>query len=211
VGRGSTLFDEAWFFSRAAMTTFGGAYAVLAYMNQAAVLQYGWMTTSQMVSGLGLAESTPGPLIMVTEFVGFVAAYQHPGGFPPLVAAILGAVVATWATFAPCFLWIFLGAPFIEQLRGHVRLSMALTAITAAIVGVVLDLALWFAVHTLFTDVAERRILGGPVPVPIWSSIDGFAVAAAGACFIGLWRFRWNVVPVVIGSACAGLLYSLVR
>ncbi len=210
-GRDSTLSQQAWFFSKAAVVTFGGAYAVLAYMNQAAVVQYGWVTTSQMVTGLGLAESTPGPLIMVTEFVGFVGAYQHPGSLDPFVAGVLGAIVATWATFAPCFLWIFLGAPFIEQLRGNERLSMALTTITAAVVGVVLNLAVWFAVNTLFTTVNERQILGGPVPVPVWSSIDGFTVVVALVSFVGLWRFRWNVVPVVIGSALAGLVYTLVR
>ena len=150
-GRDSTLSQQAWFFSKAAVVTFGGAYAVLAYMNQAAVVQYGWVTTTQMVTGLGLAESTPGPLIMVTEFVGFVGSYQHPGSLDPLVAGVLGAIVATWATFAPCFLWIFLGAPFIEQLRGNQRLAMGLTTITAAVVGVVLNLAVWFAVNTLFT------------------------------------------------------------
>jgi len=210
-GRDSTLSQQAWFFSKAAVVTFGGAYAVLAYMNQAAVVQFGWVTTSQMVTGLGLAESTPGPLIMVTEFVGFVGAYQHPGPLDPLVAGVLGAIVATWATFAPCFLWIFLGAPFIEQLRGNVRLSMGLTTITAAVVGVVLNLAVWFAVNTLFSTVNERQILGGPVPVPVWSSVDGFAVFVALVCFAGLWRFQWNVVPVVLGSATAGLIYTLVR
>jgi len=148
---------------------------------------------------------------MVTEFVGFVGSYQHPGGLDPLLAGVLGALVATWATFAPCFLWIFLGAPFTEQLRGRERLSMGLTTITAAVVGVVLNLALWFAINTLFTTVNEKQILGGPVPVPVWSSIDRFAVVVATVCFIGLWRFRWNVVPVVIVSAAAGLVWTLVR
>jgi chromate transporter len=178
-------------------------------MTQAAVVQYGWLTTTQMVTGLGLAESTPGPLIMVTEFVGFVGAYQHPGTLDPLVSGLLGALVATWATFAPCFLWIFLGAPFIEHLRGNVRLSMGLTSITAAVVGVVLNLAIWFAINTLFTSVREVQWLGGPVPVPVWSSIDWFAIAVAAACFVGIWRFRWNVVWVVGASAIAGLIYTL--
>jgi len=208
-GPSSTLSQQAWFFSKAAVVTFGGAYAVLAYMTQAAVVQYGWLTTTQMVTGLGLAESTPGPLIMVTEFVGFVGAYQHPGTLDPLVSGLLGALVAKWATFAPCFLWIFLGAPFIEHLRGNVRLSMGLTSITAAVVGVVLNLAIWFAINTLFTSVREVQWLGGPVPVPVWSSIDWFAIAVAAACFIGIWRFRWNVVWVVGASAVAGLIYTL--
>lgn len=208
-GSDSTLSQQAWFFSKAAVVTFGGAYAVLAYMTQAAVVQFGWLTTTQMVTGLGLAESTPGPLIMVTEFVGFVGAYQHPGTLDPLVSGLVGALVATWATFAPCFLWIFLGAPFIEHLRGNARLSMGLTAITAAVVGVVLNLALWFAINTLFTIVREVTWLGGPVPVPVWSSVDWFATALAAVCFVGLWRFRWNVVWVVVASAVAGLIYTL--
>jgi chromate transporter len=191
--------------------TFGGAYAVLAYLTQAAVVQYGWLTTTQMVTGLGLAETTPGPLIMVTEFVGFVGAYQHPGSLDPLVSGLLGALVATWATFAPCFLWIFLGAPFIEHLRGNARLSMELTAITAAIVGVVLNLALWFATNTLFSTVRSIDVLGGPVPLPVWSSADWFAIGVAVVAFIGLWRYRWNVIPVVVGSAICGLVYTLVR
>jgi chromate transporter len=210
-GPDSTLSQQAWFFSKAAVVTFGGAYAVLAYMTQAAVVQYGWLTTTQMVTGLGLAESTPGPLIMVTEFVGFVGAYQHPGTLDPLVAGLLGALVATWATFAPCFLWIFLGAPFIEHLRGNARLSMGLTAITAAVVGVVLNLALWFAINTLFSTVRNVDVLGGPVPLPVWSSADWFAIGVAAVAFIGLWRHRWNVIPVVVGSAICGLVYTLVR
>lgn len=210
-GPDSTLSQQAWFFSKAAVLTFGGAYAVLAYMTQAAVVQYGWLTTTQMVTGLGLAESTPGPLIMVTEFVGFVGAFQHPGTLDPLVSGLLGSLVATWATFAPCFLWIFLGAPFIEHLRGNVRLSMGLTAITAAIVGVVLNLALWFATNTLFSTVRSVDVLGGPVPLPVWSSADWFAISVAAVAFIGLWRYRWNVIPVVVGSAICGLVYTLVR
>lgn len=204
------MTQQAWFFSKAAMVTFGGAYAVLAYINQAAVTQLGWLAPGQMVTGLGLAESTPGPLIMVTEFVGFVGAYQHPGDLDPVVAGILGAAVATWAMFAPCFLWIFLGAPFIERLRGNVCLSTALATITAAVVGVVLSLAVWFAIHTLFEQVREVQIFGGPVPIPAWGSIDWFALLVAGVTFVGLWRFRWNVVPVVVGSAIAGLVYGWV-
>jgi chromate transporter len=209
-GGGDTLTDQAWFFSQAAVVTFGGAYAVLSYINQAAVTQFGWLLPGQMVTGLGLAESTPGPLIMVTEFVGFVGAYQHPGNLDPVVAGVLGAIVVTWATFAPCFLWIFLGAPFIERLRGNARLSTVLTTITAAVVGVVLNLAVWFGIHTVFDQVREVELFGGPVPVPVWSSIDPFAVAIAVVSFVGLWRFRWHVVLVVLGSAVAGLIYELV-
>jgi chromate transporter len=206
---GDTLTQEAWFFSKAAMVTFGGAYAVLAYINQAAVSQFHWLLPNQVVAGLGLAESTPGPLIMVTEFVGFVGAYQNPGNLDPVVAGVLGAIVVTWATFAPCFLWIFLGAPFIERLRGDQRLSTALTAVTAAIVGVVLNLAAWFGIHTLFDRVRDVGVFGGPIPVPVWSSVDWFALSVAVISFVGLWRFRWNVVPVVLVSGAVGLLYKL--
>jgi chromate transporter len=209
-GSGDTLTQEAWFFSKAALVTFGGAYAVLAYINQAAVTQFHWLLPHQVVVGLGLAESTPGPLIMVTEFVGFVGAYQHPGNLDPTIAGVLGAMVVTWATFAPCFLWIFLGAPFIERLRGNVRLSTALTTVTAAVVGVILNLAVWFAIQTLFDRVREVDLLGGPIPVPVWSSIDEFAVAVAAISFVGLWRYRWNVVTVVIASGLAGLVHQLV-
>jgi chromate transporter len=195
-----------WFFSKAALVTFGGAYAVLAYVDQAAVGVFGWLRPGQMAVGLGLAESTPGPLSMVLEFVGFVGAYQHPGGFPPLVAGILGATVAVWATFAPCFLWIFLGAPYVERIRGNVWLASALETVTAAVVGVIANLAVTFGVVTLFRDVRLVAFLGGEFPRPVWTEIDAFAVAVAAVAFVGLWRYRWHVVPVIAGSAAAGLV-----
>jgi chromate transporter len=195
-----------WFFSRAALVTFGGAYAVLAYVNVAAVSTYGWLLPGQMVVGLGLAETTPGPLIMVLEFVGFVGAYQNPGGLDPLAAGVLGAAVVTWATFAPCFLWIFLGAPYIEGLRGNRRLGAALATITAAVVGVIANLGVTFAIATLFDEVENVRLFGGDVPVPVWSSIDPFAFVVAVGAFVGLWRFRWPIVPVVLAGGLAGLL-----
>jgi chromate transporter len=198
--------QEALFFSQAAMVTFGGAYAVLAYVNQAAVHQFGWLLPGQMVTGLGLAESTPGPLIMVTEFVGFIGAYRNPGGLDPSVAGIIGAVVTTWATFAPCFLWIFLGAPYIERLRDNRRLTTALSAITAAVVGVVLNLAVTFAAATLFDEVRTADFLGGPVPVPSVASLDLFAFVVATASFVALWRLRVNILWVIGASALAGLL-----
>ena len=209
-GSGDTLTDMSFFFSKAALVTFGGAYAVLAYINQAAVLRYGWLLPGQMVAGLGLAESTPGPLIMVTEFVGYVGAYRNPGGLDPAVAGALGALVATWATFAPCFLWIFLGAPFIERLRGNARLSAGLATITASIVGVIASLAVTFGILTLFERVRSVEMFGGPVPVPVVSSIDPFVVAVAVVAFLCMWRFRWNVVWIVIAAALAGLLHLLV-
>jgi chromate transporter len=202
----STLADMGWFFSKAALVTFGGAYAVLAYVDQAAVGVFGWLRSGQMAVGLGLAESTPGPLIMVLEFVGFVGAYQHPGGLPPLLAGILGATVAVWATFAPCFLWIFLGAPYVERIRGNVRLASALQTVMAAVVGVIANLAVTFGVLTLFREVRVVAFLGGEFPVPVWTEVDPFALVVAVTAFVGLWRFRWHVVPVIVGSAAAGLV-----
>jgi chromate transporter len=189
------------------MVTFGGAYAVLSYINQAAVQQFGWLDPGQMVTGLGLAESTPGPLIMVTEFVGYLGAHRFPGGLEPTVAGALGAAVTTWATFAPCFLWIFLGAPFIERLRGNRTVDTALASVTAAVVGVILNLALTFAFAVLFEEVRVARALSVTFPVPEVSSIDPFAMGLAAAAFIVLWRYRLNVLWVVGGSAATGLLY----
>jgi chromate transporter len=207
-GPGDTLTDMGWFFSKAALVTFGGAYAVLSYVNVAAVVQYGWLLPGQMVVGLGLAETTPGPLIMVLEFVGFVGAYQHPGDLSPLAAGVLGAVVATWATFAPCFLWIFLGAPYIERLRGNRRMAAALETVTAAVVGVIANLALTFAIQTVFEQVRFVDTVDGSIPVPVWSSVDVFALVVATVSFVGLWRFRWKVLPVIGASALAGLVVN---
>lgn len=209
-GTGDTVSHEAVFFSQTAMVTFGGAYAVLAYINQAAVQHFGWLSAGQMVTGLGLAESTPGPLIMVTEFVGFMGAYRFPGGLSPVVAGILGATVTVWATFAPCFLWIFLGAPFIEQLRGNKAVGGALSAVTAAVVGVILNLAVTFGIVALFDSVRRGELLHVTFPLPEPSSLDVFALALAVAGFIALWRYRLNVLWVVGGSAAAGLLYRSV-
>jgi chromate transporter len=205
-GTDDTLAREAFFFSQAALITFGGAYAVLAYINQAAVQTYGWLQPGEMVTGLGLAESTPGPLIMVTQFVGFVAAYRFPGGLEPLTAGILGALVTVWATFAPCFLWIFLGAPYIERLRGNAALSAALSSITAAVVGVILNLAVIFAVFALFGSVDQGSFLSLTFPLPDLATLDLFAATVAVIAFLGLTRQKWNVLWVVAGSAVAGLV-----
>ena len=210
-GAPKVLGEQAFFFSQAAMVTFGGAYAVLAYINQAAVEHYGWLLPGQMATGLGLAESTPGPLIMVTEFVGFMGAYRNPGGLDPVVAGVLGAVVTTWATFAPCFLWIFLGAPYIERLRGNRALTAALASITAAVVGVILNLAITFGAHVIFERVEAVEILGGPVPVPSLPSVNVFALGVATVAFVTLWRFRVNILWIVAGSAVAGVARVLLQ
>jgi chromate transporter len=209
-GTPPVIGEQAAFFSKAALVTFGGAYAVLAYINQAAVQQYGWLLPGQMIAGLGLAESTPGPLIMVTEFVGFLGAYQNPGNLSPTAAGVLGAAVTTWATFAPCFLWIFLGAPYVERLRGNRTLAASLSTITAAVVGVILSLAITFGIHTLFDSVRTEIVFGGPIPVPDVGSLDPFALAVAAASFVALARFKVNVLWVVLASATAGLVKVLV-
>lgn len=157
LGPESVYVQEGIFFSQTAVLTFGGAYSVLAYIGQEAVNRFGWLKPAEMMDGLGMAETTPGPLIMVVQFVGFMGAYRNPGDLPPLVAGMLGAVITVWVTFVPCFFWIFLGAPYIERLRGNLNLSAALSSVTAAVVGVVLNLAIWFGIHVLFADVAEVR------------------------------------------------------
>jgi len=186
-----TLWRQGLFFGKAAMVTFGGAYAVLPYVSQQAVAQSHWLGAGQMMDGLALAETTPGPLIMVLQFVGFVGAWQQPAPFPPLVAATLGAAITTWATFVPCFLWIFLGAPYIERLREHARLNAALSAITAAVVGVILNLAVWFALHVL---------------VPAGQAVNWWGAAVALVAFVGMQRWTWNIGAVVAGAAGLGLL-----
>jgi chromate transporter len=210
-GGDDTLTTEALFFSRAAVVTFGGAYAVLAYIKQAAVVRYGWLSAPDVAAGLGLAESTPGPLIMVTEFIGFFAAYRFPGDLPPLTAGVVGALVTTWATFAPCFLWIFLGAPFVERLRGNRALGSALSGVTASVVGVIASLGLSFGVGVLFDRAATRQPFGAPIALPIWSSVDGFAVTVAVAAALAIHRLHVNVVWVVLGAGALGWLRSLVR
>ena len=191
----SVLVKDGVFFSKAAMVTFGGAYAVLPYVGQQAVRHFGWLTPAQMVDGLGLAETTPGPLIMVVQFVGFLAGWNMGGPLPPLLNATLGALLTTWVTFVPCFMWIFLGAPYVERLYGHPRLTAALSAITAAVVGVVASLAVWF---------------GGQVFLPAGGGVDGFAIGVALVTLLGLVRWDWDVVLVVVGSGLAGLVRLLI-
>ena len=193
LGRQHTVFLEGIFFSKAAVVTFGGAYAVLPYVSQQAVENYHWLGPGQMLDGLGLAETTPGPLIMVLQFVGFLGGWNHPGNLPPLLAATLGALITTWTTFVPCFLWVFLGAPYIEKLRGAKQLTAALSTVTAAVVGVILNLAVWFGLHVIF---------------PATGKVDWFAVAICLVAFIGMLRWKWSVIPVVLGSGLAGLAWK---
>ena len=190
------LSQLAWFFSRLAMVTFGGAYAVLAYMSQEVVARHGWLTPRQMLDGLGLAETTPGPLILVTEFVGFLAAFRN-AGTAALWQGLLGAAVALWATFAPCFLWIFAGAPYIDRLGTQPRLRGALAGITAAVLGVILQLAVWFAMHVLFASVGSWR--AGPVhlPAPDARTLDLAALALTLVSAVLLLRLRWSVHRVL--------------
>jgi len=190
LGWNHSVFAQALFFSKAAVVTFGGAYAVLPYVAQEAVANYGWLAPGQMMDGLGLAETTPGPLIMVLQFVGFVGAWQHPGDLPPLAAATLGAAVTTWVTFVPCFLWIFLGAPYVERLRTHRGLTAALSTITAAVVGVIASLAVHFGAEVIF---------------PGRTSVDWLGLALALGGFAGLVRWKWGVIPVILGGLAIGL------
>jgi chromate transporter len=192
------------------MVTFGGAYAVLAYVAQQAVQHYNWLKPTEMLDGLGMAETTPGPLIMVLQFVGFMAAYRDPGALSPLVAGTLGGLLATWVTFTPCFLWIFVGAPFIEHLRGMSALNSALAAITAAVVGVVLNLALWFAIHTIFAETMPVRAWPLAFDVPVLSSLDPWALGLSMAAAVAIFRLKWGMIPTLAGSCAAGVALHLV-
>src|SRR5437763_1215037 len=184
-----------------AVVTFGGAYAVLAYMAQQAVETYGWLRPGEMLDGLGMAETTPGPLIMVVQFVGFMAAYRDPGSLPPLLAGTLGGLLATWTTFVPCFLWIGLGAPFIERLRDNKPLSGALAGITAAVVGVILNLAIWFALHTWFRETVPVGAWGLGFDMPVLSSLNPWALALSVAAMIAIFRFKAGAMQVL--AACS--------
>jgi chromate transporter len=195
------------FFSQAALVTFGGAYAVLVYVGQQAVENFGWLTPREMLDGLGMAETTPGPLIMVLQFVGFMAAYRNPGPLSPVLAGMLGATVTVWVTFVPCFLWIFLGAPYIEYLRGNKSLSTALSGITAAVVGVILNLALWFSIHTIFAKVDNFYLGALHLQIPAWSTVDWVALLIAGGAFVAVFRFKTGMVWTLGGCALAGLSY----
>lgn len=209
LGKESVFLDVAWFFSTAAVLTFGGAYSVLAYISQEAVTTFGWLEPGEMISGLGMAETTPGPLIQVVQFVGFMGPYRDPGSLGALQAGISGAVVATWVTFIPSFMWIFLGAPFIENLRGKPALTSALSTVTAAVVGVVLNLAIWFALFTLFATVGEWRGFGALIYRPDLSTIDWAAAAIALGAAVAIFKFKLATLKVVIAAAAVGVAYQL--
>jgi chromate transporter len=209
-GQENVFSQIAIFFSKMAMVTFGGAYAVLAYVAQQAVEHYHWVQPREMLDGLGMAETTPGPLIMVLQFVGFMAAFRDHGSLSPMLAGTLGGLLATWVTFTPCFLWIFMGAPFIEVMRGNKALAGALTAITAAVVGVILNLSIWFAIHTVFREVTSVHSFGLAFEMPILSSVDPYALALAVGGAIAIFRFNVGMLYVLGGSCIAGLVLRLV-
>ncbi len=209
-GSENVFAQIAVFFSKMAVVTFGGAYAVLAYVAQQAVETYHWLKPPEMLDGLGMAETTPGPLIMVLQFVGFMAAFRTPGDLPPLLAGALGGLLATWVTFTPCFLWIFLGAPYIETVRQNKALSGALAAITAAVVGVILNLAIWFAIHTLFHKTVAVEGYGLSFDVPVLSSVDFWSLALSIAAAIAIFRFRVGILQTLAGSCLSGMGLFLV-
>ncbi len=210
LGSGNVFSQIALFFSKMAMVTFGGAYAVLAYVAQQAVEHYGWLRPGEMLDGLGMAETTPGPLIMVLQFVGFMAAFRDPGALSPMLAGTLGGLLATWVTFTPCFLWIFLGAPFVETIRGNRAIAGALSAITAAVVGVILNLALWFAVHTIFREVSPVRGYGLSFDAPVLMSADPWALALSVAALLAIFRLRIGMMWTLAACSAAGIgLYLL--
>ena len=208
-GQDSTLTTQGLFFTGTALVTFGGAYAVLAFVAQRAVEVYGWLGPREMVRGLGLAETTPGPLIMVVQFVAFLGAYRQPGSLNPWTAAVIGALLTTWVTFVPCFVFIFLGAPYVERLRGNRSLSAALTGITAAVVGVIANLALYFALHTLFRDVHATYF--GPLHFdwPDLTSLRPIALFIALAAALMIFKLRWSVLRTLAACVLLGLAASL--
>lgn len=209
LGADHVLVAESVFFSKAAVVTFGGAYSVLAYVAQQAVETYQWLQPGEMLDGIGMAETTPGPLIQVVQFVGFMGAYRHADPFDPLLAGVLGSIVTTWVTFVPCFLWVFLGAPYVERARENVVIGGALAAVTAAVVGVMANLALWFAFHVAFAEVAEVYRFGVRWLVPDLASASHASIAiAVGAAYV-LFRRAWGVIPTLAASTGIGFLYAL--
>jgi chromate transporter len=200
----------AGFFAKMAVVTFGGAYAVLAYVAQAAVDTYGWLRPGEMLDGLGMAETTPGPLIMVTQFVGFMGAYRDSGALSPMLAGTLGGLLTTWVTFVPCFLWIFVGAPYVERLRGNRGLAAALTAITAAVVGVILNLAVWFALHVLFGEQQVWQHLGITLELPVLASLNLPAAVLTLAAILAVFWVRLGMLTTLGLCSMAGIVWHLI-
>ena len=211
LGSENVYFKEAAFFSKSAVVTFGGAYAVMAYVAQQAVETYGWLKPGEMLDGLGLAETTPGPLILVLPFVGFLAAFRDPGGLNPMVAGTLGAMLTTWATFVPCFLWVLVGGPYVEALRGNKSLHSAMSGITSAIVGVVLNLAVWFALNTAFGSLEDFRAIGIHLQIPVWNTINLPSLFIAAFALVAILRFKVSVIKTIGCSALIGIIYHLSR
>jgi len=205
LGPGNVFAAIAAFNAKMAVFTFGGAYAVLSYMAQQAVEHYHWLKPDEMLVGLGLAETTPGPLISVVQFVGFLAAQRSPGGLNPMIAGCLGGLIAMWSTFVPSFLWIFMGGPYVEALIGNRRLNAALSAVTAAVVGVILNLALWLALHTLFGRMTAWGLLRLPVP----ASVNWAAMGIALAAMVAIFRFRVGIFAVLLGASVGGIALHL--
>ncbi|MBB6219379.1 chromate efflux transporter [Rhizobium leguminosarum] len=197
------------FFSKMAVVTFGGAYAVLSYVAQQAVDHYHWLKPGEMLDGLGMAETTPGPLIQVVQFVGFMGAYRDPGSLGPLTAATLAAVLTTWVTYVPCFLWIFLGAPFVEKMRGNAALAGALSCITAAVVGVILNLAIWFALHTLFATVRTWTVGPLVLDAPVLSSIVIPSLVLSVSAAIAIFRFKVSAITTLLACAILGVVWKI--
>ena len=198
------------FFGKAAMVTFGGAYAVLAYVAQQAVDVFGWLKPGEMIDGLALAESTPGPLIMVVQFVGYLAAFRLDTALSPMTAGFIGSLMTTWVTFAPCFIWIFAGAPYIEALHGNRWLHAALSCVTAAVVGVILNLSVWFAIHVLFAQVDEFVIGAARILAPAWATLDPVSAIIAVASMIALLRFHVGLGRTLSMAALAGFVWKMV-
>ncbi|MFN2427922.1 MAG: chromate efflux transporter [Candidatus Binatia bacterium] len=205
-GRAGAFADIAVFFSKMAVVTFGGAYAVLTYVAQQAVENYGWLNAREMMDGLGMAETTPGPLIMVNQFVGFLAAFRNPGGFHPYVAGVLGSVLTVWVTFVPCFLWIFLGAPYVETLRNNRALSGALATITASVVGVIANLAVWFALHVMFSEVRVVSGYGATLDVPVLASVNVASVMLFLGASWAIFRAKIGMLTVLATTAALGVV-----
>lgn len=210
VGPDNVFTHIAGFFSKMSVVTFGGAYAVLSYVAQQAVEHFHWLAPGEMLVGLGMAETTPGPLISVVQFVGFMAAFRHPGSLDPVLAGTLGGILAKWATFAPSFLFIFIGAPYIEALRENKALNAALSTITAAVVGVILNLSVWFALHTLFEQVNVVRAWGMVLQAPVLSSLNVWSLVLSLAAMLALFRFKAGMMITLAGCCAAGIIIHLV-